>query len=103
MDSITIYDGLILTIVSMLVVFAVLAAIWGLVELTGRFISKEELTPEATNGQVTSQATSTNTQSSNTLSPNKKHQQAAEMMALILASENKPDKKFEITESKRIK
>lgn len=37
------------------------------------------------------------------LAPNKTHQQVAELMALVLASEDASNKKFEIVESKRIK
>lgn len=103
MESISIFDGLTLTIVSMLVVFGVLAAIWGLVELMARFIPEEETAADATRGQSTPKSAAASAQSSNTLAPNKKQQQAAEMMALILASEDEPNKKFEITESKRIK
>lgn len=98
MESISIYDGLILTIVSMLVVFSVLAAIWGLVELVARFVPAAEPTTKPASKPVAA-----NTQNVNTLAPNQKYQQVAEMMALILASEDEPDKKFEITESKRIK
>lgn len=40
MESINIMDGLILTIVSILVVFVVLAAIWGLVEIVSSLINQ---------------------------------------------------------------
>ena len=42
MDSISIYDGLILTVISMLVVFIVLAGIWGLIEITSRLVGGTE-------------------------------------------------------------
>lgn len=99
MESISIYDGLILTIVSMLVVFAVLAAIWGLVELISRFVREPETVTESPGGR----ATPAKPQQVDPLASNKKHQQAVEMMALVLASEDEPNKKFEIVESKRIK
>lgn len=99
MESISIYDGLILTLVSMLVVFSVLAAIWGLVELISRFVRETEPISEP----VTRQATPATPQQTNPLAPNKNHQKAVEMMALVLASEDEPNKKFEVVESKRIK
>lgn len=98
MESISIYDGLILTVVSMLVVFSVLAAIWGLVEITSRFARDPEPVTESAKTKVSS----AKPQDSNTLTPNQIHQQAVEMMALVLASKDEPDKKFEIVESKRI-
>lgn len=94
MDTITITDGLILTVVAMLVVFLVLASIWGLVELVAKFMPTS--TKPTTEIPVT--ALSTN----NTVE-NPKHKKVAEIIALVLASEDKPDKKFEIVESKRIK
>ncbi len=95
MDTITIYDGLILTIVAMLTVFIVLALIWGLVELVAKFmtdpkpLSEEILVPNPMRQRETRE--------------NPKHKIAAEIIALVLASEDEPDKKFEIVESKRIR
>lgn len=95
MDTITIYDGLVLTVVAMLVVFIVLASIWGLVELVAKFISNDEPTLEA------ELASSPITYPKTTENP--KHKKAAEIIALVLASEDEPDKKFEIIASKRIR
>lgn len=104
METISIADGLILTVVSMLVVFVVLSAIWGLVELVSKFINEDDLTPEmGVSGSTRDQQTAPNLQASDTLISNKKHQQVAELMALVLASEDEPNKKFEIVESKRVK
>lgn len=99
METFSIFDGLVLTIVAMLVVFVVLAAIWGLVELNAKVIAyfrKDEVKPVQS---VTQPTRSTSTQ----LTANPKHKKVAEIMALILASEDKPDKKFEIIETKRVK
>ena len=95
MDTITIYDGLVLTVVAMLVVFIVLASIWGLVELVAKFISNDDPTLEAV--LVPSPMTYPKT------SENPHHKKAAEIIALVLASEDEPDKKFEIIASKRIR
>lgn len=100
MESINLFDGFVLTIVSMVVVFIVLAAIWGLTELVARFIGKEEAPSTQT---APKPAVQTSAQDTQTLVPNKKHQQVAEVMALILAAEDEPNKKFEIIEAKRIK
>lgn len=95
MDTITIYDGLILTIVAMVVVFIVLASIWGLVELVAKLMMT---------GESISQAIPVkNPDSQSELSDNPKHKKVAEIMALVWASKDEPDKKFEIVESKRIR
>lgn len=100
MDSISIFDGLVLTVVSMLVVFIVLASIWGLVELTARFINVEEVQLDS---ESSKQIIPSELKDPSTFSANKAHQQAAELISLVLASEDQPDKNFEIVESKRIK
>ena len=100
MDSISILDGLILTVVSMAVVFFVLAAIWGLVEVTARIIKEDDVSLESTS---LVRNIPVNADQSGSLAANKAHQQAAELISLVLASEDQPDKKFEIVESIRIK
>lgn len=100
MESISIMDGLVLTIVSMLVVFIVLAAIWGLVEMVSALISRQEPTEESTKTSLTTSHPQT---VHHQMVPNKKYRQVAELTALVLASEDKPNKKFEIIESKRVK
>lgn len=99
MESINIMDGLILTIVSILVVFVVLATIWGLVEIVSSLINQQEPVEES----VGTQPSASQPQTVSPLAPNKTHQQVAELMALVLASEDASNKKFEIVESKRIK
>ena len=100
MDSINILDGLILTVVSMAVVFFVLAAIWGLVEVTARIIKEDDVSLEST---IPVRNVPVNADQSRSLAANKAHQKAAELISLVLASEDQPDKKFEIVESIRIK
>lgn len=95
MDTITIYDGLMLTIVAMLVVFLVLASIWGLVELVAKFMTTDEPNSKAIPAGSPSPQPE--------MSDNPKHKKAAEIIALVLASEDETDKKFEIVESKRIR
>lgn len=102
METVSIMDGLVLTVVSILVVFTVLTAIWGLIELVSKFFtvigSKEELAVPAASSPV-----ATNNVSSQTLNVNEKNKQAAEVISLVLASEDQPNKKFEIVDSKRVK
>lgn len=100
MESISIMDGLTLTIVSMLVVFGLLAAIWGLIEIIARFVQSTET--EAETSEARQSVTPSPTHTDN-LAPNAKHQEVAELMALVLASEDEANKKFEIVETKRIK
>lgn len=100
METINLLDGLILTIISMIVVFIVLGAIWGLTELVARIVGKAEM--EISEPTIPTEAT-TPTSSVKKLVSNKNNQKVAEIMALILASEDQPNKKFEIIETKRIK
>lgn len=101
MESISIMDGLILTIVSMIVVFATLASIWGLIELVARYLIKdEELVDKSTDLQ---KSTPLSSEPNKEMTAKPEHQKIAELLALILASEDESDKKFEIIESKRIK
>ena len=95
MDTITIYDGLILTITAMVVVFVVLAIIWGLVELVANFMLTNEPTSEMRPAESSNPQPETR--------DNPEYKKAAEIMALVLASEDEPTKKFEIVESKRIR
>lgn len=104
METISIGDGLVLTVVSMLVVFIVLSSIWGLVEFVSKFVNKQEPVPEIDlTGSTKKEQVPSNLLAPDTLTPKEKHQQVAELMALVLASEDEPNKKFEIIESKRVK
>lgn len=98
MTSITLGDGLVLTIVSMITVFALLGALWGITSLMAKFFGEEEA--PTSSAPVAKDAAQT---SGGGLLANKKHQKVAEMTALIVASEGIQDRKFEIVESKRIK
>jgi len=105
MESISIIDGLALTVVSMLVVFTILAAIWGLIELISKFITDNDPQTDTIKQAQTKQDSRPTPSSTNTdaLTPNAKQHQVAELIALVLASEDEPNKKFEIVESERIK
>ncbi|MDN6161398.1 MAG: OadG family protein [Atopostipes sp.] len=96
MESISLGEGLVLTVVSMLLVFLVLAAIGLLINLVSKFVGVEEPEERRERNQVP-------VKKDPVLEVNDEHQFVAEMMALVLASEDQPDRKFEIVESKRIK
>lgn len=94
MEAISLVDGLILTVVSMLLVFIVLGAIGFLIEILAKFIGEGEVVQAPT---PIKQAVSPDP-----LQANAEYQFVAEMMALVLASEDEPDRKFEVVETKRI-
>lgn len=92
MESITLLDGLILTVVSMAIVFIVLGVIAYLIDIIAKIVNKEEVKEAPANLVV----------STNPLQANEEYQFVAEMMALVLASEDEPNRKFEVVETKRI-
>ena len=98
MESISLADGLILTVVSMLLVFLVLGAIGLLINLASKWLGEK---PNQAVETKTPQPVNRNTET-DSLAVNEEYQLVAEMMALILASEDEPDRKFEVVESKRI-
>ena len=98
MESISLADGLILTVVSMLLVFLVLGAVWLLIELVSKFIGESPMETE----HKPAPAAANLAGQTDSLAENEQYKFVAEMMALVLASEDEPDRKFEIVESKRI-
>lgn len=94
MESISLVDGLILTVVSMLLVFMVLGAIGFLIDLIAKFIGESEVVEAPTPVKQTV--------STDPLQVNEEYKFVAEMMALVLASEDEPNRKFEVVEAKRI-
>lgn len=104
METINLTEGLILTLVSMIVVFIILGAIWGLTELIANIVGDPEEKTQLTDSPTTDDDTVSPIDIKNqSLVINEKNQKAAEIMALILAAEDQPNKKFEIIESERIK
>lgn len=101
MESISLFDGFILTIVSMILVFLVLGAIGVLTDVIAKFVNEEESTVEKASIQQAERKKRTYTKES--LKADNENQFVAEMMALVLASEDEPNRKFEVVESKRIK
>lgn len=94
-DTFLLSDGLIVTLVAILVVFVILASIWGLMELVHK----------VTKGMTDSKqpASSLEKFQEPQFEIDKKREMVAALTALIRAHEEKPAKKYEIIEIKRIK
>lgn len=95
MEKISIADGLALTVVAMLVVLIVLTSIWGFVELIAKLL--------ATSGEPIIKSPTITKSPITQMIENPEYKKVAEIIALISASKDKPNIKFEIVESKRIK
>ncbi len=98
METFNLGDGLIVTVVAMIVVFAVLASLWFLVELVHKLLGEP------------AQASSTPLQREGDVQPvlsqpglDEQRAKAAAITALIAAYEAHPAKKFEIVDVTRIK
>ena len=93
MESVSIGDGLILTVVAMVLVFIVLAALWGFIELVHKIVGDEpEEAPKAT-APAPAVAPASNSEL----------QTVAEVTAVIAAHEEDPKNDYEIVETKRIR
>lgn len=98
MESISLIDGLVLTVISMLLVFLVLGAIGLLINLISKWLGESP-----SESIETDRLLPANTEVvTDSLAVNEEYQFVAEMMALVLASEDEPGRKFEVVESKRI-
>lgn len=91
MEQFSFMDGVMVSIVSMVVVFGVLAALWGLTELVHRVSTDKKPLLEA------------ETVAPVVLQSDKQRETAAVLTAIIAAHETNPGKKFEVVEVKRIK
>lgn len=98
METFNLGDGLIVTVVAMIVVFAVLASLWFLVELVHKLVGEPA---QATAAPIYREEASQPV----LLDPGMDEQRAkaAAITALIAAYEAHPAKKFEIIDVTRIK
>lgn len=94
-DVFLLSDGLIVTLVAMIVVFVILAAIWGLMELVHKCL------PE--NLAADQSAVSPENLLEPHLLKDEKREIIAALAALIRAHEEHPAKKYEIIEVKRLR
>lgn len=91
-DTFLLSDGLIVTFVAMFIVFIILASIWGLMEIVHKMTKETTVAP-----------TSREILGESEIEVDKNREMVATLMALIYAYEEKPAKKYEIIEIKRIK
>jgi len=98
METFNLGDGLIVTVVAMIVVFAVLSSLWFLVELVHKLVGEPAV------------AASSPIHQEDDLHPvlldpgvDEQRAKAAAIMALVAAYEAHPSKKFEIIDVTRIK
>jgi Na+-transporting methylmalonyl-CoA/oxaloacetate decarboxylase gamma subunit len=98
MGTFNLDDGLIVTVVAMIVVFAVLASLWFLVELVHKLVGEPaQAAPELAHREETVQPVMHDTRI------DEQRAKAAAITALIAAYESHPAKKFEIVDVTRIK
>jgi len=82
-------DGIILTVVAMVVVFIVLGALWGVIELVHRFSAEPEiLTKEMEVAPAVER--------------DEQREKVAVLAALVMTYEAQPAKKFEVVDVKRV-
>lgn len=98
METFNLGDGLIVTVVAMIVVFSVLASLWFLVELVHKLVGEPAVTaPALEHREENLQPVQQNT------GVDEQRAKAAAIMALVAAYEAHPAKKFEIVDVIRIK
>ncbi|WP_320163701.1 OadG family transporter subunit [uncultured Trichococcus sp.] len=102
MEAFSLMDGLVVTVVAMVVVFSVLSSLWILVELTHKLVgdpTEEQVVRDTKEFQRT-KATPIEAEA---LNLDKRCSKVAAITALVMAYEEHPAKKFEIVEVFRVK
>lgn len=102
METFSLMDGLVVTIVAMVVVFSVLASLWFLVELTHKLVG-DPTEEKAMRDKKELQRTSATPMTAEALGLDEKRAKVAAITALVMAYEEHPAKKFEIVEVSRVK
>ena len=102
MGTFSLIDGLVVTVVAMVVVFAVLASLWFLVELTHKLVG-EPTAKKTMSDKNEQQRTSATPIATDELGLDGKRAEVAAITALAMAYEDHPAKKFEIVEMIRVK
>lgn len=98
METFNLGDGLIVTVVAMIVVFSVLASLWLLVELMHKLVGEPaQAAPASVHREEAIQPVLQDT------GVDEQRAKAAAIMALVAAYEAHPAKKFEIVDVTRIK
>lgn len=94
-DTFLLSDGLIVTLVAMVVVFLILASIWGLMEFVHKILPKKIVFQP--HKVVSERKIKTN------FTKDEKRERIAVLAALIQSHQDHPAKKYEIFEVKRLK
>jgi len=102
METFSLMDGLVVTVVAMVVVFVVLASLWFMVELTHKLVG-DPAEEKARNDKNGIQTLSEIPFAASNVVVDEKRAKAAAVTALVMAYEEHPAKKFEIVEVIRIK
>lgn len=102
MGTFSLIDGLVVTVVAMVVVFAVLASLWFLVELTHKLVG-EPTAKKTMSDKNEQQRTSAMPTAIDDWGLDGKRAEVAAITALAMAYEDHPAKKFEIVEMIRVK
>ena len=102
METFSLMDGMVVTVVAMVVVFVVLSCLWFMVELTHKLVGDptEKEPVDDKKGMQTMSATPVATAD---VVVDEKRAKAAAVTALVMAYEEHPAKKFEIVEVIRVK
>lgn len=102
METFSLMDGMVVTVVAMVVVFVVLSCLWFMVELIHKLVgdSTEKEPVVDKKGMQTLSATPAATAN---VVVDEKRAKAAAVTALVMAYEEHPAKKFEIVDVIRVK
>ncbi|CZQ93769.1 oadg fam: sodium pump decarboxylases gamma subunit [Trichococcus palustris] len=102
METFSLMDGMVVTVVAMVVVFVVLTCLWFMVELTHKLVG-DPTEEKAMSDKKELQRTSATPNATVNIVVDEKRAKAAAVTALVMAYEEHPAKKFEIVEVVRVK
>ena len=104
MGNFTIMDGVVVTVISILVVFLVLMGLQLVISLSRMIIEKQKGRPHTDTEELkTGHKNNGFTQSTPPLEDDEETKTVAVLMALILANEDQQDKHYQVTSIKRIR
>ena len=104
MENFTILDGVIVTVISILVVFLVLIGLQLVISLSRIIIEKQKGHPDVATEEVKIvQQSNGFSQSTPPLEEDEETKTVAALMALILANDDQQDKCYQVTTIKRIR
>lgn len=98
--NVSIVDGIVITLISMLFVFLILLLIMFVIQLLAKVINQSGIAKSEEN--VIADQVENGENASETLLPNPEYERVAVLTALALASEAESDKYFIVSEVKRL-